>query len=173
MKLVCCFLLFLTFVSFGYNQIISPDKAIDGRYIKSTCDVDTIITFYFDSEFIWIDSIGHKKAHYQFDKGSHVYCEVILKTKNCNCKDCSFLEKFIIRIDDFDNTDFIHLNPSNTTWIVINVWRYYPFIDSFSGTLDFNNQELKLYGTEVGDEFTIFYPPLIFKHVMLAKPERH
>lgn len=142
-RLALVVLMSITFL--GYSQTNPSDSIIDGSFIiAASCEMDTSVTFHFDSAINWLDSTGFSKSNYTFTAGNENYCELIVATKSCRCSDCSFTKIIIVRLDPLDTSDLIHLSPTNTTWLVRNVWLFDPFEYNFVGTLDFGKHELRI-----------------------------
>lgn len=147
--------LIILFINFTYGQsfcqVIQNDSIIDGSFIiTSTCDVDTTINFYSNSKLDWCDTSGIYMSDYRFSTGDKAYFEVVIKTKNCRCRDCSFTEIFIIPIDNQNKTEVVNFDDSNSFWIIRNVWRINPFEKNFVGTLDFRINQLTINPTLKG-----------------------
>lgn len=118
---------------------------IDGVYIReSSCDHDTLVKLYENSLFVVSDS---NSFNHEFQKGEKKYFEVIIKTKNCRCRDCSWTKRIIIECTNLKEKDPFLFNSYNSTLISWGSWSYRPKIESeITGLLikDENNYSIKI-----------------------------
>ena len=131
------FLLFLISTSaFGQKKdsFTGPVNVVDGVYITELtgCDHDSTAQIHRNVTFEIADS---SMFNYTFQPGSSCYLELIMKTKNCTCKDCSHFRKFIIEISSISETMELTIDPSNLTEMWWNSWRMPTKENNRSGTL--------------------------------------
>ena len=131
----------ITIITFsGYSQV-PESNIIDSVYISIPRVRDTTVQFHSNSELHWIDSTGGRSS-YEFLKGDQTYLEISI-TEKTEIKDAGFQKVIIVQFDPDDTSGVVPLSPSNTTWLIRNVWRYDPFERNFSGTLNFDDHRLE------------------------------
>lgn len=125
------------------DSLTGPVNVIDGVYFSDLeeCDHDSIAQIHRNVTFEIADS---STFNYTFQPGSSCYLELILKTKNCACKDCSYFRKFIIELSSISETLEVTLDPSNLTEIWWNSWRMPTKENNRSGTLKITNRVVSL-----------------------------
>lgn len=130
------FLLFLVSTpAFGQKKdsFTGPVNVVDSVYIPlELCQYDTIARLHQQVTFTITDS---SSCNYSFLPGSSSYLELIIKTKNCTCTDCSYYRKFIIELSSISETMELAISPSNLTKIWWNSWRMPTKENNRSGTL--------------------------------------
>lgn len=152
----------------GLNIYAQNDSKLFFEHIDF-CDYDTSINYLPNKNFIWIDS-SMNNFDYEFKDGDKNYFEIIIKRKNCNCHDCSFIKRIIVQYPKEDSLDIIELNPTNTVWLNWNVWRINPLESEFSGELNLNNNILIIYKI-IPERKGIKLEELKIKSALLRKPK--
>ncbi len=134
-------------ILWDFNSLGQADSSeygvLDGVYIDEHaigCDMDTTIRFHENVSLVVEDS---SEGNYNFESGTQSYVEVLIKTLDCRCRDCAFVEKIIVQVDN--ENSMVSLSPKNTAWIVTSAWRIRPFVEHFRGTLDLSKHSLTLY----------------------------
>lgn len=138
------FLFFACSFSIQVNAQEPPsNEMIDGVHIKTQCDMDTIIRFHTNAQLVISDST---LGHYQFNEGSQLFCEIIVRTTDCRCKDCSYSSVVLIDATEVENLSVpLPLTPQNTSWLTLSIWTVNPFITDFRGTLDLSQNSMEIY----------------------------
>ncbi len=140
MKTILIFLFFSS--TFLFAQEVDSLNAnpawdiIDGVYLNHqlSCDFDSIAVLYPNTNLVMDSSSNHR-----FETGSKTYLEIVVRTKNCRCKDCSFYEGVMIDVSNLKCDSTLVLSSENTLWKRWNSWIIPGPVDGFEGTVCIEN----------------------------------